>query len=314
MNAPKANTRRARPVAGSKLPDVRLTHPERVVFPESGISKLALAEHYVRVAPWMLPHVADRPLSLVRCPEGRGGPCFFQKHPPPGLSERVERFRIDENDGPAEYLVVHDVEGLVSLVQFGALELHVWQARKDRIERPDRLVFDLDPAPDVAWSEVIDAALLLREQLGQLDLESFVKTTGGKGLHIVVPIDRTQTWEQAKRFARAMADWLVRFQPDRFLAIMSKAKRTGKIFIDYLRNERGATAVAAYSTRARIGAPVSTPVSWKELPKLPSAAAFTLTNLPERLAKLRTDPWRQLRGTRQALRASMSKALETAKR
>ena len=141
-----------------------------------------------------------------------------------------------------------------------------------------------------------------------------MKTTGGKGLHVVVPIDRTQTWEQAKRFARAMADWLVRLQPDHFLATMSKAKRTGKIFIDYLRNERGATAVAAYSTRARTGAPVSTPVSWKELPKLTGAAAFMVTNLPERLARLRTDPWGQLLGTRQALRASMSKALETANR
>ncbi len=232
------------------LSNIRLTHPDRVLYADQGITKRDLANYYLQIADWILPHIANRPLSLVRCPAGMGGPCFFQRHPPEGLSTDVERIKIREKAKTATYLAVHDVRGLLSLVQFGALELHVWGCRADDVQRPDRLVFDLDPDPSVPWKRVIDAACVLRDKLDELNLRSFVKTSGGKGLHIVVPIARKHTWEATTAFSRAIADAVTAEHPDQFVATMSKAKRRGKIFIDYLRNQRGASTVVAYSTRA----------------------------------------------------------------
>ena len=236
--------------AASGTLTVRLTHPERVVYPDENITKRDLANYYATVAPWMLPHVADRPLAIVRCPEGMNGQCFFQKHPAAGMPDNLDRIQIREKDTTGTYLALHDIQGLLALVQFGALEIHAWGSKTDHVEYPDRIVFDLDPDPTVPWKRVVQAAQELRELLTDLKLKSFVKTTGGKGLHIVVPIAQKYSWSEVKQFAKNVTDQMIAAAPDQFIGTMSKAVRRGKIFIDYLRNERGSTAVVAYSTRA----------------------------------------------------------------
>jgi bifunctional non-homologous end joining protein LigD len=282
---------------------VTITHPDRVVFPETGLTKLALARYYEDVGKWIMPHVAGRPLSVVRCPDGAGGKCFYQKHLTDSMPAAVQGVEIKEKDDVEPYLVVNDLAGLISLVQFGALEFHPWPARADNVERPDRLIFDLDPAADVAWGEVIRAARDVRDLLEALGLTSFVRTTGGKGLHVVAPIARRTAWEQHKEFARGVAETLVRAAPERYTATMTKSRRKGKIFVDYLRNQRGATAIASYATRARAGAPVATPLQWNELTALASSDRYMVANLPERLRRLRTDPWEGFFQLRQSITA-----------
>ncbi|AUX42837.1 DNA ligase D [Sorangium cellulosum] len=284
----------------------RLTNPDKVLYPGQGITKLALAQYYAEVADRMLPHVADRLLTLVRCPEGQGKPCFFQRHEAEGLSEAIRRTTVEEDDGKRTYLYVQTAEGLVSLLQMGALEMHIWGSRVDRIEQPDRMVFDLDPAPDLPWERVAEAARTVRHLLETLGLRSFVKTTGGKGLHVVVPIVAQRGWDEVKPFTKAVADALVRYEPARYIATLSKAKRTGKVFIDYLRNGRGATAVAPYSTRARPGAAVATPISWDELDAPLDPAAFTIETVPQRIATV-DDPWAELGSVRQSITSAMMK-------
>lgn len=306
---PAKSKPRRKPPQRLDLATVRLTHPDRVLYPELGITKRDLAIYYVQIADWILPHVVGRPLSLVRCPAGMSGQCFFQRHPPEGLSVDVERVEIREKDKSGTYLAVHDVRGLVSLVQFGALELHVWGCRADDVERPDRLVFDLDPDPSVPWKRVIDAAFVVREKLDDLALRSFAKTSGGKGLHVVVPIARKHTWEAATAFTRAIAGALAVERPNQFVATMSKAARRGKIFIDYLRNQRGASTVVAYSTRAKTGAPVSFPLSWDELPKLSGPQHYTVENVPRYLARRKRDPWQQILRTTQSITAAARRKL-----
>jgi bifunctional non-homologous end joining protein LigD len=249
----------------------------------------------------MLPHVAHRPLSIVRCPHGEGQPCFFQKHPDAGTPKNLRQVPIQEKSKRSTYVVAEKPDDLVALVQVGALEIHAWGSKIDKLEQPDRLIFDLDPDPSVAWKQVLAAAGQVREFLAELGLQSFVKTTGGKGLHLVVPIQRRQTWPDVKKFCRAVADAVVQADPRRYTANMSKAVRTGKIFIDYLRNERGATAIVPYSTRARPQAPISVPLAWDELdPKLTSDH-FQIPEVVSRLAKLRQDPWHDLPRVRQTL-------------
>jgi bifunctional non-homologous end joining protein LigD len=297
----RKSARSRRPAASPSTLTVRLTHPDRVIYADEGVTKRDLAIYYAAVWPWIEPHVTGRPLVLVRCPEGAHGNCFFQKHPPAGLPEAVQRIEIREKSETAIYVWVRDLEGLISLIQFGTLEIHAWGASVDDIEHPDRLIFDLDPDPAVPWKQVLEAAREMRDYLADLKLKTFVKTTGGKGLHVVAPLAQKQTWAEVKGFARAVAEEFVRQDPSRFIATASKAARRGKIFIDYLRNDRGASSVVPYSTRAKPGAPVSTPISWKELPKLRSAAQFTLQNLPTRLARLRRDPWAEILKVRQNL-------------
>ena len=290
---------------------VRLSHPDKVLYPEDGITKLDLATYYEQVAKWMLPHVENRLLSLVRCPAGSGQKCFFQKHPGEGTSEHLRRFEVSEKTKTEEYLALYDLPGLVSLVQMGVLEIHLWGSQADQFEKPDRLFFDLDPDPSVDWPHVVTAAKEVRLLLEQLDLTSFLKTTGGKGLHIVVPIRRRTSWDDAKAFCRAVAEFLVAAAPDRYIATMSKAARTGKIFVDYLRNDRGATAIAAYSTRARPGAPVSVPITWDELSNKITSNHFNIQNLPARLSRLKKDPWAAFDKTEQGITASMLRKLKT---
>ncbi len=298
-----ANAKSQRAEGDSVVAGVEITHPDRVVFAETGLTKLELARYYEEVAEWIMPHVAGRPLTVVRCPGGAGGKCFYQKHLTDSMPESVRGVEIKEKDEIEPYLVVDDLGGLISLVQLGALEFHPWPARADNVERPDRLVFDLDPAEDVAWDEVVRGAREVRDLLEALGLQSFVRTSGGKGLHVVAPIDRRTTWEQHKEFARGVAETLVRAAPDRYVATMTKAKRRGKIFVDYLRNQRGATAIASYATRARAGAPVATPLRWSELTTLESSDHYTVANVRDRLRRLKKDPWEGFTGVRQSITA-----------
>jgi bifunctional non-homologous end joining protein LigD len=267
---------------------VKLTHPERILWPEEGITKQGLADYYTDIADWILPHLAGRVLSLVRAPSGTGEKYFYAKHPWAGLSDRVKRVDVGESE---PMIVVDDVNGLLEMVQAGIVEIHPWGSRYAKLERPDRLIFDLDPGEGVRWSDMIDAARETRDFLAELKLQSFVKTTGGKGLHVVVPVEPTMDWEPAKAFTQSVAETLARKRPDRYVAIMSKRLRRGRVFIDYLRNGRGATAVGAYSTRALPRASVSTPLAWDELSEGLHSDHFTLSNIRARLQHLKDDPW-----------------------
>jgi bifunctional non-homologous end joining protein LigD len=269
-----------------------LTNLEKVLYPEQNLSKAELVAYYALVAEWMLPHVANRPLTLVRCPDGRHADCFYQKHAKPGVPHAVRRIPIPEDGGKtATYMAVDDMPGLVALAQLGALEIHTWPCHADRVERPDQLVFDVDPDEGLAWEHVVEAACALRRQLAELGLESFVKTTGGKGLHVVAPVTRRLGWDEHKEFARAVALAVERAEPDRYTTNMRKDRRKGRVYLDYLRNARGATAIAPYSARAREGAPVATPITWKELEAGVDPRSFTVFTVTSRLADLRRDPW-----------------------
>lgn len=284
---------------------VRLSNPDRVLYPRQGCTKADLARYYERVADLILPHVRHRPLSLVRCPRGHEEACFYQKHLTDSMSEPIRGIDVEEKDGPATYVGVDNVEGLVTLVQLGVLEIHPWGSRADRLDRPDRLVFDLDPGEGVGWSAIVDAAHRLRQRLEDLELISYVRTTGGKGLHVVAPLVRRAGWDEVKAFARDVARGFARRDPDRFVATASKAERRGRIFIDYLRNDRGATSIATYSTRARPGAPVATPLRWDELADLPRPDHYTIDNVRGRLKKLRRDPWKGFDDLRQSVTKTM---------
>ncbi len=289
---------------GATVAGVTLTHPNRILYPAQGITKRDLAGFYEEIADWILPHIVERPLSLVRCPEGQGKACFYQKHAGAGAPEALKGIKVKEKSAVRTYLYVEDLSGLISLVQMGVLELHPWGSRVGDLEHPDRLTFDLDPAPALPWKRVVDTARQLRSRLTELRLTSFVKTTGGKGLHVVVPLAPKQPWESVKGFARAIAESMVRQAPGEYTASLSKANRKGKIFIDYLRNSQGATAVAAYSTRALAGAPVATPIAWDELGADLRSDHYTVENLPRRLASLKKDPWEGFLKSRQTLPSS----------
>lgn len=284
---------------------VRVTSPDKILFPEQGLTKRDLADYYGAVANVMLPHVAYRPISLVRCPQGRERSCFFQRHAGSGIPEAVHEIAIPGFDEP--YLYITDLAGLVSLVQIGTLEIHPWGSRIDRPDRPDRLVLDLDPGEGVAFAEVVQAALDVRERLARLKLTSVAKTTGGKGLHVVVPIDRRTSWAEAKAFAREFAEAMAADAPERFLTRISKAERKGRIFIDYLRNDPTSTAIAPYATRNRKGAPVATPIAWEEVRRDLDPALFTVATVPARIAAI-GDPWCDLASVRQRLPAAAKRA------
>ncbi|OCO98139.1 hypothetical protein BC374_11010 [Ensifer sp. LC13] len=284
---------------------IKITHPERILFEEPGISKLDLARYYAAVADHMLPYAAGHLLSLVRAPQGLKGPRFYQKHAGDGFPEEIREVPVKEGSGETEnYMYLHDAKGLVAAVQMGALEFHIWGSRLDALETPDRLVFDLDPDEGLDFAIVKTAATALRDALSALGLKSVPMVTGGKGVHVIVPLAARATWPQAKTFAKAFAQGFAEREPDRFVATMAKEKRKGLIFIDWLRNERGATAIAPYSTRARSGGPVATPVSWDELSDLEAANSFHIPGILERIGP-GEDPWQDMAGTRQSLTAAM---------
>ena len=299
----------AKPPGKRRKETAGLTNPDRVLYPDIGLTKSGLAAYYDEVADWMVPHVRGRPLTLVRCPEGYQD-CFYQKHANEKVPKAVGRIEIEEDGGRDTYMLAESREALLGLVQMGVLEVHTWGSTKDRLERPDRLTFDLDPDPSVTWPQVIEAAHLTKTLLDELGLVCFLKTTGGKGLHIVTPIQRTLEWDEVKTFAKLVADHLVAAIPQRFTSNMAKRARKGKIFIDYLRNARGATAIAAYSTRAKPGAPVSVPIAWDELSEDLPSDYFTVMNVPARLKRLKRDPWHAYERSARRVTADMNRRLK----
>ena len=290
---------RARPrpqVAG-----IGISHPDRVLYPESGITKHRVAEYYGRIGEWMVPHTVGRPLTLVRCPEGLAGDCFFMKHSKVWAPQALRRVKIQEKTKVGDYLIADDIAALVSLAQMGVLEVHTWNSTDAHIELPDRVMFDLDPGTKVKWRQVIAGARLVRRMLDDIGLASFTKTTGGRGLHVVVPLRPKADWKVCLEFTRAFAESLEAWDPGLYTTAFAKTGRERKILIDYLRNNRTNTSIAAYSTRARKGAPVSTPLRWEELKESLDPLAFTIESVEKRLARMRKDPWAGYWTSRQTL-------------
>lgn len=285
---------------------VRLTSPDRVVYPGQGITKSQLVAYYEDVAKAMLPHIKGRPLSLVRCPQGRTKQCFFQKHDTGGFPEQLCSRSVVEKDGDRQdYFYVEDLAGLVAGTQMNVLEWHIWGAHFDEIERPDRLVFDIDPDEGLEFSAIVSAAIDIRDRLKDLGLMSFPMVSGGKGIHVIVPLQTKAEWPEAKAFCKGLAQALADAEPKRYTASLSKARRKGRVFIDYLRNERGSTAICPFSVRSREGAPVAIPLGWEELSKLKAANSFSLAAAVERA---NSDAWPKYFKLKQALTAEMAAA------
>ena len=298
---------------------IGISHPDRVLFPAAGTTKLDLARYYDTIAEWIVPHVADRPLTLVRCPTGvrparrtvgDTPDCFFMKHSKVWAPSALRRVRIREKTKLGEYLIADSLAAIVGLVQMDVLEIHTWNSRFTQVERPDRIVVDLDPGVRVQWTTVVGAARRVRELLAALRLESFVKTTGGRGLHVVVPLTPKAQWSECLDFARAFAETVVRHEPRLFTTRFAKLGRERQILVDYLRNNRTNTSIAAYSTRAKPDAPVSVPLAWDELTAARRPDRFTIRTVPTRLARLGADPWRAYWTTRQTIPAAARRALD----
>ena len=265
---------------------ISITHPGRVISETGHITKGELAEYHAAVAPFMLPRIIRRPLSLLRCPSGiDGGGCFYQRSPGRGLGNDVHPFEFRHKGKRYEYLYIEDERGLLEIIQMGTIEIHPWGASVDAIDYPDRLIFDLDPAPDVPFEALKLAAQDLRQRLKRTGLESVLKCSGGQGLHVSVPLAGKDRWPAVKAFGAAVADEMVSDAPEAYVATMSKSRRTGKIFIDYFRNDYTATAIADYGVRARPGVPVAVPLAWDELRALKSGEAFSMKDVLKRLQK-----------------------------
>jgi bifunctional non-homologous end joining protein LigD len=313
-----ARSRRSRasvgnsPAAASSDATVRgttITHPDRIMYDEPRLTKLDVARYYDLVASAMMPHVTGRPLTLVRCGGGMRGGCLYMKHSKVWSPRALTRIRIPEKTKIGEYLVIESPEAIIALAQMDILEIHTWNTCKDHIEHPDRIVIDFDPGAHVPWRRVIESARRVRRMLHMLDLESFVKTTGGKGLHVVVPLAPRQEWQACLEFAKAIAEALARHDPELFTLKFGKSGREKRILIDYLRNNRTNTSIAAFSTRAREGAPVSVPIAWTELKESLDPRSFTVASVPRRLGRIRKDPWEEYFRLRQRFTPTMLSAL-----
>jgi bifunctional non-homologous end joining protein LigD len=310
-SAAKVRKPASTPRSGSaEVAGVRITHPDKILDEQSKLTKLQLAEYYLAVADHLLPHIAHRPLSIVRCPEGSGKPCFFQKHIGMGVPKGIDSVPVTSKKGgaPEQYLTLSTAEGLVGLAQMGVLEVHPWGSRNETLEKPDRLIIDLDPDPELPWKRLVASAIEVRGLLQQLGLESFVKSTGGKGLHVVAPIQPQREWPEIKEFAHQFVLMMEHANPNLYLTKMTKSARTGRIFLDYLRNERGATAVAAWSPRARTGVRVAVPLTWSELDRT-DPKSFSVANFSQWKARLKRDPWLAMDAVRQSLTQRAIKAV-----
>ena len=310
---PVSDVRREKPVPPPRgtatVAGARLTHPDRVLWPELGFTKLDLARFYETIADRILPHVQRRPLTLVRCPGGVGTPCFYMKHSPAWAADGLQRVRIREKKKIGEYLIVDSLTALIGLVQMDVLEIHTWNSTIEHVEEPDRLVLDLDPGPEVRWAQVIEAARLVRSAFEALKLQSFVKTTGSAGLHVVVPLVPEAGWSECLSLARGIAEAIERQSPRLYTTAFPKAGRERKILIDYLRNNRTNTSVAAFSTRATPRAPVSVPLAWEELSTRLRSDHFTVRNLGKRLSGSKDDPWRAYWRCRQRIAPELLRAI-----
>ncbi len=307
------------PASDARIPvcGIAISHPQRTLFPAAHATKLDLARYYEAVGDWIVPHVIDRPLTLVHCPKGvpasgarKGVDCVFMKHAKAWGPSALRRVRIREKTKVGEYLIADSTAAVVALAQMDVLEIHTWNSCFARVEQPDRIVIDLDPGDTIGWGQIVAAARLVRELLQVLDLESFVKTTGGRGLHVVVPLTPAADWTECLEFARAFAMSLVRQRPDLFTEQFGKVGRHDKILVDYLRNNRTNTSIAAYSTRAKPDAPVSVPLAWTELSPSRTPDRFTIRTVVDRLARLRSDPWKEYWRTTQRVARNAVAALE----
>ncbi|HKX38461.1 MAG TPA: DNA ligase D [Burkholderiales bacterium] len=288
-----------------------ITHPERLVWPSLGIRKIDLVHYLEAVGEWLLPHLANRPLTLVRCPDGAEAKCFYQRHLGMGASPgELKQFKR-ERSSKGYYLYLDSIAGILSAAQNGAVEFHTWGAKVPDAKHPDRITMDLDPGPGVSWKTLLEATNLTRILMEKLGLKCFLKTTGGKGLHVVAPLEPRLGWDEVKQFTKEAAEFLVRARPDLFVSKMTKSRRDGKVFVDYLRNAETASAVAAFSPRARPGAGVSTPLAWDELGSKDMREKFTVKSVPARLKRLREDPWKDYATTRQSITAAMRRALKS---
>lgn len=303
------NSRRT-PAASESSPTVagvRISHPDRLIYPALGISKIQLAQYYERIARWIVPHVAARPLTLVHCPAGIAAPCNFLKHAKAWGPSALRRVRIQEKTKVGEYLVADSIEAVVSLAQMGIVEIHTWNSTADDIDRPNRLIWDLDPGPRVSWKQVVKAAGLVRDVLETLGLTSWVKTTGGRGLHVVVPLRRKRTVAECLDFSRAVSEAIVKTEPRSYTTAFAKVGRERQILIDYLRNNRTNTSVSAFSPRVRPGATVSMPLGWTDLDEPPDR--WTILTVPRRLDRLRADPWKDYWESAQVVSAASFNAV-----
>jgi bifunctional non-homologous end joining protein LigD len=298
--------RTAPPSSPPTVAGIRISHPDRLIYPELGISKLQLARYYEDIADWIVPHMKGRPLTLVHCPAGIAAPCNYLKHAKQWGPNALRRVQIQEKTKVGEYLVADSIAAVISLAQMGIVEIHTWNSTADDIERPNRIVWDLDPGPAISWKLIVKAAHLVRKVLKTLGLTSWVKTTGGHGLHVVVPIKRERDWSECLAFARDVSDAIVKTDPI-YTTTFAKRGRERKILIDYLRNNRTNTSICAFSPRARTGAMVSMPLDWRELGARPQR--WTLTTVPRRLKSLRTDPWAGYWTAKQRLSSASIKAL-----
>lgn len=280
---------------------IKMTHPDKVLYLEDGITKKDLLNYYEYVCDYIMPFIKNRPLSLLRCPENWHD-CFFQRHYIDSTPKVLKAVSIETKKKKEPYVYLNTIEGLFSLVQMNVLEIHPWGSQISQLEKPDFIVFDLDPGSSVTWEAIVKAAFEIRKHLNEFKLTSFVKTTGGKGLHVVVPIEPEYDWDEVKNFTQVFAEFMERIDPNQYTSTMNKAKRKNKIFIDFLRNQRGATAISSYSTRARIHAPVAVPIHWDELSKEKRDIEFTIKTLPKRLDALKSDPWVDYWKIKQSLR------------
>lgn len=304
-SAAKRSASRGGNDARDEIAGVAISNGAKLLYPEAGITKLDLARYYETVGDLLVPHLRDRPLTLVRCPNGWDKPCFYQKHATESVSAYIGRIDIRDSGGLQPYMMANNTRAVVALLQMGVLELHPWGSRAPKLGYPDRLVFDFDPDESLGWDKLVDAVTVLRKLLDTLGLEAFLKTTGGKGLHVVIPVQPTRTWDDARAFCSGVAELLVRTFPDRFTSKISKARREGRIFVDYLRNAEGATAVAPYSARAKARAPVAMPIDWVALTSDLRFDHFNVRNVPALLAKRERDPWDRMPRVRQVLTAAM---------
>ena len=288
---------------------ITLTSPERVLYPQIGFTKADLASYDARIAPDILTYVAKSPISLVRCPGGLDGPRFFQRHAIKGMSTAIKQISIPGGETDKPYLYIEDGDGLFALAQMSTLEIHDWGVSLAKVDKPDRLVFDLDPDEALAFDRVRAAASEVRELLAELGLVSFLKATGGKGIHVVAPLTPKAGWPEVKAFARAIAKALVERAPERYTTNPLKRTRKGKIFVDYLRNGHGSSAICNYSPRARPGGPVAVPLRWAELKRLKSGAPYTVKTLPARLKRLKSDPWEGFFSARQSITVRAKRSL-----
>jgi bifunctional non-homologous end joining protein LigD len=302
---PKARAVKPRLIGDRDLAAIHLTNPQREMFAGSGVTKLDLAIHYARVGDWLLPELLRRPVTVIRCPTGDLKDLFYQRHAFAGLPPGVETVELADEKERAAFITVTEPKGYLGLTQFGAVEFHLWGCRIDDAEHPDRLVMDLDPDEALPWARVCDGAEVLRDRLQALGLTPFLRTTGGKGLHLVVALSPGHDWPTVKGFAEALARAMAADAPGVFTAVSQKDRRKGRIYLDYLRNARGASAVASYSLRAKPGFPVATPIEWAELRRLSRGDAFNRLNIVRRLEALAADPWDELVSSSSQITAKM---------